>query len=179
MIQARQRSQNREYTAIVLQRHAARHFDPLAIYPPVPIRENAAIIGPMSSGTPARPSAVISAIRSLTSGLSRTIPPLKSVWIAPGATALAVIRRVPEFFRHITSQNFDGSVSITRNVIGAMCSIDGSFAVCRFDLHKRQLSSQFEAFLYITVLSSTPRPAADGDLRASLEVGLIAHSLTL
>src|SRR5690348_343257 len=51
---------------------------------------NAAIIGPISSGTPARPSAVISATRLLMSGLSRTIPPLKSVWMAPGATTFTV-----------------------------------------------------------------------------------------
>src|SRR5580658_3105553 len=38
-----------------------------------------AIIGPMSSGRPTRPSAVMSATRLLISGLSRTIPPLKSV----------------------------------------------------------------------------------------------------
>jgi hypothetical protein len=114
-----------------------------------------------------------------TAQLSLELIALKSVWIAPGATTFGSDPAWPEFFRHITSQNFDGSVSITRNATGAMCSIDGSFAVCRFELHKRQLSSQFEAFLHITVLSSTPRPAADGDLRASLEVGSIAHSLTL
>ena len=56
---------------------------------------SAAIIGPISSGTPARPNAVISATRLLISGLSRTMPPLKSVWIAPGATTLAVIPRGP------------------------------------------------------------------------------------
>src|SRR6266478_3694905 len=52
---------------------------------------SAAIIGPISSGTPARPSAVISATRLLISGLSRTLPPLKSVWMAPGATTFAVM----------------------------------------------------------------------------------------
>ncbi|MCU1261228.1 MAG: hypothetical protein JWO80_4113 [Bryobacterales bacterium] len=43
-----------------------------------------AIIGPMSSGNPARTSAVISATRLLISGLSWTMAPLKSVAIAPG-----------------------------------------------------------------------------------------------
>src|SRR5580700_6617577 len=38
-----------------------------------------AIAGPRSSGTPARPSAVFSAILLFTSGLSRTTPPLKSL----------------------------------------------------------------------------------------------------
>jgi hypothetical protein len=42
---------------------------------------SAAIIGPTSSGTPARPRAVISATRLLISGLSRSMPPLKSVAI--------------------------------------------------------------------------------------------------
>ena len=55
----------------------------------------AAIIGPTSSGTPGRPKAVIAETILLTSGLSRTIPPLKSVWTGPGATTLAVIRRGP------------------------------------------------------------------------------------
>jgi hypothetical protein len=54
-----------------------------------------AIIGPMSSGRPTCPSAVMSATRLLISGLSRTIPPLKSVAIAPGATTLTVILRGP------------------------------------------------------------------------------------
>src|SRR4029077_20838481 len=54
-----------------------------------------AIIGPMSSGSPARPSAVMSAIRLFTSGLSLTMPPLKSVAIGPGATTLTAIRRGP------------------------------------------------------------------------------------
>jgi hypothetical protein len=36
-------------------------------------------MGPMSSGTPGRRSAVICEIILLTSGLSRTMPPLKSV----------------------------------------------------------------------------------------------------
>ena len=54
-----------------------------------------AIIGPISSATPARPSAVISATQRLTSGLSRTTPPLKSVSTAPGATTLAVMCRGP------------------------------------------------------------------------------------
>jgi hypothetical protein len=52
-------------------------------------------IGPISSGTPAPPSAVISATCLLISGLSGTIPPLKSVWIAPGATTLSMNRRGP------------------------------------------------------------------------------------
>jgi hypothetical protein len=49
----------------------------------------------MSSGRPARPSAVISATRLLTSGLSRTMPPLKSVAIAPGATVLTATPDAP------------------------------------------------------------------------------------
>jgi len=36
-----------------------------------------------------------------------------------------------------------------------------------------------KVFLYLTGLSSKPRQAADGDPQASLEVGSIAHSLTL
>ncbi len=43
-----------------------------------------AIIGALSSGRPARPSAVIAAMALFTSGLSRTTPPLKSVAMAPG-----------------------------------------------------------------------------------------------
>jgi hypothetical protein len=54
-----------------------------------------AIMGPRSSGTPARPSAVLSAILLFTSGLSRTIPPLKSVATGPGATTLTAILRGP------------------------------------------------------------------------------------
>ena len=54
-----------------------------------------AIIGPMSSGWPARPSAVISPTCLLISGLSRTMPPLKSVAMAPGATMLTAIPRGP------------------------------------------------------------------------------------
>ena len=55
-------------------------------------------MGPISSGTPARPSAVMAATCLLSSGLSRTMPPLKSVWIAPGATAFTVMRRGPSSF---------------------------------------------------------------------------------
>ena len=54
-----------------------------------------AIIGPMFSGRPGRPKAVISETRLLTSGLLRTMGPLKSVSIAPGATVLAAIWRPP------------------------------------------------------------------------------------
>jgi len=42
----------------------------------LPSEGNDAIIGPMSSGWPTRPSAVMSATRLFTSGLSRTMPPL-------------------------------------------------------------------------------------------------------
>jgi hypothetical protein len=49
---------------------------------------SSAIIGPMSSGKPARPSAVISEMRLFNSGLSRTMPLLKSVAMGPGATTL-------------------------------------------------------------------------------------------
>jgi hypothetical protein len=59
---------------------------------------NDAIIGPMSSGWPTRPSAVISATILLICGLSRTIPPLKSVAIAPGATVFTTILRPPNSF---------------------------------------------------------------------------------
>jgi len=44
---------------------------------------------PMSSGSPARPSAVSEATISFTSVLSRTTPPEKSVSMAPGAMAFA------------------------------------------------------------------------------------------
>jgi hypothetical protein len=47
-----------------------------------------AIMVPTTSGRPARPSAVMSATRLFSSGLSRTMP-LKSVAMAPGATFLA------------------------------------------------------------------------------------------
>jgi hypothetical protein len=57
-----------------------------------------AIIRPMSSGTPARPSAVPAATLLFTAGLSRTIPPLKSVSVAPGATTLTAILHVPSSF---------------------------------------------------------------------------------
>jgi hypothetical protein len=46
----------------------------VAVWAPIPLRP------------PARPNAVISAMRLLISGLSPTPPPAKSVWIAPGAT---------------------------------------------------------------------------------------------
>ncbi|KAG0734771.1 hypothetical protein G6F31_021440 [Rhizopus arrhizus] len=49
----------------------------------------------MSSGTPTRPSAVMSANCLLSSGISRTAPPRKSVSIAPGATVLTVMPRLP------------------------------------------------------------------------------------
>jgi hypothetical protein len=52
----------------------------------------------MSSGWPTRPSAVISATILLICGLSRTIPPLKSVAIAPGATVFTTILRPPNSF---------------------------------------------------------------------------------
>ena len=78
-----------------LERHTARHFYPLAVYPPILVGKKGGIIGPRSSGTPGRPSAVIAETCLLISGLSRTIPPLKSVCTAPGATTLAVIRRGP------------------------------------------------------------------------------------
>lgn len=54
-----------------------------------------ALIGPMSSNSPARPSAVTLATRSLTCGLSWTIPPEKSVAISPGATVFAAMPRAP------------------------------------------------------------------------------------
>jgi hypothetical protein len=79
-----------------LQCQPAGDFDSLGIHPSILVRERrAAIIGPTSSGTPGRPKAVIAETILLTSGLSRTIPPLKSVSTGPGATTLAVIRRGP------------------------------------------------------------------------------------
>jgi hypothetical protein len=57
-----------------------------------------AIIGPISSGWPARPSADMSATRLFISGLSRTMPPPKSLAMAPGATALTAIPRGPRSF---------------------------------------------------------------------------------
>ena len=56
---------------------------------------SAAIIGPTSSGKPARPSVVIPAMALFTSELSRTTPPLKSVAIAPGATTSTRFRVAP------------------------------------------------------------------------------------
>ncbi|EDS6438924.1 NmrA family NAD(P)-binding protein [Salmonella enterica] len=58
-------------------------------------RSRLATIGPISSGTPTRPSAVIAANCALTSALSRTSPPPKSVSIAPGAIVLTVMPRQP------------------------------------------------------------------------------------
>lgn len=46
-----------------LERHAARYLNSLSIHPAIFIRKSAAIIGPTSSGNPARLSAVISATR--------------------------------------------------------------------------------------------------------------------
>lgn len=46
-------------------------------------------------GSPTRPSAVSDAIRALTSALSRTTPPPKSVAIAPGANLLRALDTVP------------------------------------------------------------------------------------
>ncbi len=65
-----------------------------------------AIIGPMSSGTPTRPSAVMSAKILLTAGLSRTAPPPKSVSIArchrvDGDSAST------QFLRHVDAEYFD------------------------------------------------------------------------
>ena len=54
-----------------------------------------AIIGPMSSGRPSQPSAVIADTRLFISGLSRIMPPLKSVAMAPGATGLTAMWRAP------------------------------------------------------------------------------------
>ena len=47
---------------------------------------------PMSSGKPARPIAVVDATNSLSSALSRTAPPPKSVSMAPGAIEFTRIR---------------------------------------------------------------------------------------
>lgn len=52
-----------------------------------------AIIGPMSSGWPTRPRVVMSATRLCTSGLSRTIAPLKSVAMAPAVMVLTARKR--------------------------------------------------------------------------------------
>src|SRR6266566_3559247 len=49
--------------------------------------------GRNQSGSPGRLSAVIAETCLLTSGLSRTMPPLKSVWMGPGATTFALMRR--------------------------------------------------------------------------------------
>jgi hypothetical protein len=54
----------------------------------------AAIIGPVLSSFPGRPSAVKSETRLFISGLSRTIPALKSVSTAPGVMTLTVMRAV-------------------------------------------------------------------------------------
>lgn len=54
-----------------------------------------AIIDPTCSGWPTRLSGDIAETISFTSGSSRTMPPLKSVAMAPGATVLAVIPRDP------------------------------------------------------------------------------------
>jgi hypothetical protein len=47
----------------------------------------------MSSGWPTRPSADMSATRLVIAGSSRTMPPLKSVAMAAGATASTAIPR--------------------------------------------------------------------------------------
>lgn len=57
-----------------------------------------AIIATMSSGNPTRPSAVMPARRLFRSKSSRTIPPLKSVAVGPGATVFTAMRRDPNSF---------------------------------------------------------------------------------
>lgn len=98
MIQACQRSQNREHTAIVLQRHEARHFDPLAIYPPVPIREKRGDhrTNVIRHARAAERSHFCNTLVDF--GIVQDHSATESVWIAPGATTLAVIRRGPSSF---------------------------------------------------------------------------------
>ena len=95
----------REAPCVRLDRLAARYFYPLSVDLAIVVAKQQAMIGPMSSGTPARPGAVLLAMNFFISRLSRTTPWLKSVSIAPAATTLAAIPR--EFLRHMFCQHLD------------------------------------------------------------------------
>ena len=61
----------------------------------LPSPSSAAIAGPMSSATAIRPSAVSADRCSWKAGVSRTMPPLKSVATGPGAIVLTRMPRAP------------------------------------------------------------------------------------
>ncbi len=77
---------------------ATRYLDALRIDPAIVLRRQRRDPQTDVSGTPARPSAVPSVTLLFTAGSSRTIPPLKSVSVAPGATTLTAILHGPSSF---------------------------------------------------------------------------------
>src|SRR5258708_11050311 len=85
-----------------------------------------AMAGPTSSGSPARPSAVCEAMNLLNSGLSRTLPPPKSVSIAPGATVLTAIWRAPSSLaRYRVSTSIAPCIVKLGALLSADCAIPG------------------------------------------------------